>query len=102
MRRLPVRTRVKAIRALHRGGLAVPAGSHGIVTGAGLARFYSRTTYTVVFTPVGTSGARATLTGLTARDVRPRDSTDDRRGAYPHPDGMTRRHPQRVVPPRRR
>jgi hypothetical protein len=73
MRRLPVRTRVKAARALHRGGLAVPAGSHGIVTGAGRARFYSRTTYTVVFTPVGTSGARATLTGLTARDVRPRE-----------------------------
>ena len=45
MRRLPVRTRVKAARALHRGGLAVPAGSHGIVTGAGRARFYSRTTY---------------------------------------------------------
>jgi hypothetical protein len=51
MRRLPVRTRVKAIRALHRGGLAVPAGSHGIVTGAGRARFHFRTTYTVVFTP---------------------------------------------------
>ena len=73
MRRLPVRTRVKAIRALHRGGLAVPAGSHGIVTGAGRARFFSRTTYEVVFTPVGVSGARVTLAGLTARDVRPRD-----------------------------
>ena len=50
---------MKAARALHRGGLTVPAGSHGIVTGAGRARFYSRTTYTVVFTPVGTSGAKA-------------------------------------------
>jgi len=73
MRWLPVRTRVKATRTLHRGGLAVPAGSHGFVTGAVRARFYSRTTYTVVFTPLGTSGAIATLTELTARDVRPRE-----------------------------
>jgi hypothetical protein len=73
MARLPVRTRVKAARTLHRDGHTVQAGSHGIVTGGGRARFWSRTTYKVVFTPVGVSGARVTLTGLTARDVRPRD-----------------------------
>jgi hypothetical protein len=73
MARLPVRARVKAARTLHRGGHTVSAGSHGIVTGAGRARFFSRTTYEVVFTPVGVSGARVTLAGLTARDVRPRD-----------------------------
>jgi hypothetical protein len=73
MARLPVRTRVKAVRTPHGGGHTVQAGSHGIVTGAGRSRFFSRTTYKVVFTPVGASGARVTLSGLTARDVRPRD-----------------------------
>lgn len=73
MARLPVRTRVKAVRTLHAGGHTVQAGSHGIVTVAGRERFFSRTRYTVVFTPVGASGARVTLTRLTTRDVRPRD-----------------------------
>lgn len=73
MARRPVRTRVKAARTLHGGGYTVQAGSHGIVTGVGRARFFSRTTYIIVLTPVGVSGARVTLTGLTTRDVRPRD-----------------------------
>lgn len=73
MAKLPVRTRVKATRTLHAGGHTVQAGSHGTVTATSRVRFFSRTRYTVVFTPVGASGARVTLTRLTARDVRPRD-----------------------------
>ncbi len=71
MARLPVQSKVKAARTVQRGDRTVKAGSHGIVTADGRARFLSRTTCKVVFTPVGVSGARVTLTGLTARDVRP-------------------------------